>query len=93
VVDVDILFVIVVVVVTGVVVAVVVVAEVVTVITGVVKAVFEADAGDGVVNSSNASIFLKIFSSWGLSVVVVVITTDSESSGSLRKHLSIFSWV
>jgi len=78
-----------VVVVRGVVVVVVVVrivveAVVVKVTAGVVK------VGGGVVNSSNASIFLLISSSCGISEVF---NSGFNSSGSLRKHFSILSWV
>ena len=84
--------VIVVVFVSGVGVVVLIVVEVVVakVTAGVVKVLLDAVVGDGVVNSSNSSIFLLIFSSCEISEVV---DSDFASSGSLRKHFSIFSWV
>ena len=85
-------FVVIVVVVTGVVVVVLIVVVVVllTVTAGVVKVLLDAVVGDGVVNSSNSSIFLLIFSSC---ITSVVVDSDFASSGSLRKHFSILSWV
>jgi len=63
----------------------------VVVITGVVNALFDAAAvGVGVVKSSNASIFLRIFASCGGSGVADSVFSPS---GFLRKHFSIFSWL